>query len=149
MSSKKILDSDIISSIFVRKKINSKVIMSFKSFPNETKNYVLHEVALETDEKPSILNFLSVHHWCLITNKRFVWEVNQKRNSLYYEIMKSADINKEEMFRIGASFKSQTQEINIKIKSGESILVDIGEAGASLFAVLNVLSWVIAKNKDS
>ncbi|MEH1940876.1 MAG: hypothetical protein V7L01_11755 [Nostoc sp.] len=149
MNNKIILDSDIISSIFSRKKINSKVIMPFKSFADDTRNYVLHKLALGEEEKPSVLSFVNFNHWYLITNERLVWEINQKWNYLYYEMIDSVDINQEGLFRLGSSFKSQTQEIDIKTKSGESILGDIGEAGASVFALLSVISWIVAKNKYS
>lgn len=51
---------------------NSKVIMSFNSFSEETKTYVLEGVALASDEKLCILSFVNLNHWCLITNERLI-----------------------------------------------------------------------------
>ncbi|MEH2226273.1 PH domain-containing protein [Nostoc sp.] len=144
---KKTISPDIIASIFRRRKINSKVIMSFNSFSEETKAYVLEGVALASDEKPCILSFVNLNHWCLITNERLIWKNYQEFNNLHYETIETVDINKESLLGLGGSFKRQNQEINIKTESGEKFIVNTGEAGGSVFALLSVVGWAVAKKK--
>jgi hypothetical protein len=145
MNLKKIVDSSILISTFKRSKVESEIVKPFDNFSETIQAKIVEQICFENNERSAILSFNNNDRWILITSHRIVQRDNGKLISMYYSDINNVEINKNEPLSRSISCKKQLDTIALDMKTGEKILLNIGDSGSVIFPLENALSWAVIK----
>jgi hypothetical protein len=146
MSQRLNIDSSIMVSTLKRFKVESEIIKPFNDFSSAVRTSIFSQSRLEIDEKEAILSFTNGSQWLLLTSIRIIQKSHDKTESIYYSDIHRVEINTDDSLIGDSSFKKQLHILSLHMKSGEKILIDIGDFGSILFPFESALSWAVKKS---
>jgi hypothetical protein len=149
MSHQHSVNPKILISTIRRNKVNPEVTKSFDEFPSKIQQNIITSFEQKTHEEIVILSFSNSSNWVLLSTDRIIWRNSSDLKILDYIDIEDVGLDRERLMsrdfnRNGYIYKRDSTEIQLIMKSGEKIWIDVGESSAR-FGFMHALGWAICK----